>query len=123
MKIAKLIATVLAAIAMTGCATVFHGTDQVLTFTTEPDGADIRVDGKLIGQSPVSYKAPKNKVDSVRIDKEGYKPEVFAVDKKFDNITFLSIFWDLSTTDLVSGAAYEYQPSSFHFKLRKEDKK
>jgi hypothetical protein len=106
-----------------GCSTVFHGTDQVLTFTTEPDGADVRVDGKLVGQTPISYKAPKNKVDSVRIDKEGYKPEVFAVEKKFDNLTFLSTFWDLSTTDLVSGAAYEYQPSSFHYKLRKEEKK
>lgn len=41
MKISKLVATVVAAVAMTGCATVFHGTDQVLTFTTEPDGADI----------------------------------------------------------------------------------
>jgi PEGA domain len=122
MKFTKL-AVVLSLVVLAGCSTIFKGTDQVLTITSEPDGADVRVDGKLVGQTPVSYKAPKNKVDSIRIEKDGYKPEVFAVEKKYDTFTLLSTFWDLSTTDLISGAAYEYQPSAFHYKLRKEDKK
>lgn len=107
---------------MTGCASVFKGQDQILTFTSEPDGATVRIDGKVVGQTPVSTKVKKSSVDSISIEKDGFKTETMAPEKRFDNIAFLNIFWDLSTTDLISGAAYEYQPSNFHYKLKKDSK-
>lgn len=107
---------------LTGCASVFKGQDQVLSFTSEPDGATVRIDGKAVGQTPMSAKVKKSSVDSISIEKEGFRTETMAPEKRFDNIAFLNIFWDLSTTDLITGAAYEYQPSNFHFKLKKDTK-
>ena len=107
---------------LTGCASVFKGTDQVLAFSSEPEGATVRIDGKAVGQTPLSAKVKKSSVDSITIEKDGFKTETMAPEKKFDNIAFLNVFWDLSTTDLITGAAYEYQPSNFHFKLKKEEK-
>lgn len=107
---------------LTGCATIFKGTDQVLTITSDPDGATVRIDGKPVGVTPLSTKVKKNSVDSIMIEKEGFRTETMPLDKKFDGITLLSTFWDLSTTDLVSGAAYEYQPSTYHFKMKKDAK-
>ena len=56
------------------------------------------------------------------IEKEGYRTETMPLDKKYDGVALLSIFWDLSTTDFITGAAYEYQPSTYHFKMKKEAK-
>ena len=107
---------------MTGCASVFKGQDQILSFTSEPDGATVRIDGKVVGQTPMSTKVKKSSVDSISIEKDGFKTETMAPEKRFDNVAFLNIFWDLSTTDLITGAAYEYQPSNFHYKLKKDAK-
>ncbi len=107
---------------MTGCASVFKGQDQVLSFTSEPEGATVRIDGKVVGQTPLSTKVKKSSVDSISIEKDGFRTETMAPEKRFDNVAFLNIFWDLSTTDLITGAAYEYQPSNFHYKLKKDTK-
>jgi hypothetical protein len=107
---------------LTGCASVFKGQDQVLSFTSEPEGATVRIDGKAVGQTPLSTKVKKSSVDSISIEKDGYRTETMAPEKRFDNVAFLNIFWDLSTTDLITGAAYEYQPSNFHIKLKKDMK-
>lgn len=109
-------------LSLTGCATIFKGSDQVLTITSDPDGATVRIDGKPVGVTPLSTKVKKNSADSIMIEKEGYRTETMPLDKKFDGITLLSIFWDLGTTDFVTGAAYEYQPSTYHFKMKKEAK-
>lgn len=107
---------------LTGCASVFKGQDQVLSFTTEPEGATVRIDGKVVGQTPMSTKVKKSSVDSISIEKDGFRTETMAPEKRFDNVAFLNVFWDFSTTDLITGAAYEYQPSNFHFKLKKDSK-
>jgi hypothetical protein len=107
---------------MTGCASVFKGQDQVLSFTSEPEGATVRIDGNVVGQTPLSTKVKKSSVDSISIEKDGFRTETMAPEKRFDNVAFLNIFWDLSTTDLITGAAYEYQPSNFHYKLKKDTK-
>jgi hypothetical protein len=45
------------------------------------------------------------------------------LDKKYDGIALLNVFWDLSTTDFITGAAFEYVPNSYHFQLKKDDSK
>lgn len=107
---------------LSGCATVFKGSDQVLTITSDPDGATVRIDGKPVGVTPLSTKVKKNSADSIMIEKDGYRTETMPLDKKYDGIALLNIFWDLSTTDFITGAAYEYQPSTYHFKMKKEAK-
>lgn len=107
---------------LTGCASVFKGTDQVLTITSDPDGATVRIDGKPVGVTPLSTKVKKNSADSIMIEKDGFRTETMPLEKKFDGVTLLSIFWDLGTTDFVTGAAYEYQPSTYHFKMKKDAK-
>ncbi len=107
---------------LTGCATVFKGTDQVLTITSDPDGATVRIDGKPVVVTPLSTKVKKNSADSIMVEKDGFRTETMPLDKKFDGVTLLSIFWDLGTTDFVTGAAYEYQPSTYHFKMKKDAK-
>lgn len=104
---------------ISGCATVFKGSNQSVMFNSEPEGAQIIVDGIPMGQTPQSLSLKKNKYKNVTFKKEGYSSQSMALDTSYDAIALLNIFWDLSTTDLITGNAYEYQPNAFFVKLNK----
>jgi len=105
-------------VSLTGCATLISGTNQTLTFNSEPSGAEVYLDGALIGMTPVSLSVKKNKKDAFLIKKEGYKAISRDITKAYDPVTLLSIFWDYSTTDMISGAAFEYEPNSYFIQLQ-----
>ena len=105
---------------LSGCATVISGTNQTLTFNSEPEGAEVYLDGAMIGTTPVSVSVSKNEKDSFMVKKDGYKAVTQDVTTSFDEVALLNIFWDLSTTDMVSGAAFEYEPNSYFVKLSKD---
>lgn len=104
-----------------GCASVFKGTDQLITINSEPDGAVVSIDEISVGVTPLSTKVKKNHASSITVKKEGYKTQNMPLGKKYDGIALLNIFWDLSTTDMITGAAYEYSPSTYYFELKKEE--
>lgn len=106
---------------LAGCASIFKGTDQTLTFTSEPDGAQVIIDGISVGVTPLSTKVKKNSKSAVMIKKDGYKVQTIPLDKKYDGIALLNVFWDFSTTDFITGAAYEYDPNTYYFKLAKDE--
>ena len=104
---------------LAGCATVISGTNQTLTFQTEPEGAAVYLDGQMIGRTPVSVTVKKNEKQTLMVRKEGYETITRDITKSFDNVAILNVFWDLSTTDLITGALYEYAPNSYFIQLDK----
>jgi len=106
---------------VSGCASMINGTKQTVTFTSTPSRAQVLIDGRSIGVTPLTASIKKNKYDSVMVKKEGYAAQAFPLDKSFDGVALLNIFWDLSTTDAITGAIYEYEPSQFHILLEKEE--
>jgi hypothetical protein len=117
----NLILTTFLILFTTGCASVIKGTDQAMTFTSEPSGAELLVDGYSQGKTPLTVKLKKNEYETVTVKKNGYNTIIKPLEKTYDGIALLNIFWDLSTTDLISGAAYEYQPNVYHFTLEKSE--
>jgi uncharacterized protein YceK len=103
----------------TGCATILKGTSQTVSFNSEPAGATVLVDGKAMGVTPVALMLKKNKYDTVTVQKKGYKSQTMPIKTRFDGIAIINIFWDLSTTDLITGAIVEYKPDNYHFELKK----
>lgn len=116
----KIILAAVLSLFATGCASIFKGTSQTLTFSSEPSGAEVIVDGMSQGKTPASVKLKKNKYQSVTVKKKGYNTVIRPIDKSYDGVALLNIFWDFSTTDFITGAAYEYEPTSYHFTLEKE---
>ena len=107
-------------ILFTGCATVMSGTSQSITFDSSPSGAAIFLDGGRIGVTPFTTSLKKNKYSSFRIELEGYHTISRQLDKEFDIVALLSIFWDWGTTDFISGAVYKYGQNSYFVELQKE---
>lgn len=105
---------------LTGCASIINGTSQSVTFNSTPSGADVFIDGINMGKTPVTLKLKKNSYDTVMIKKKGYEAQTRPLETKYDAIALLNIFWDSSTTDMISGAAYEYEPNAYNFTLEKK---
>jgi len=120
MKKLTYLALTLALISMFGCAAVINGTSQSVTFTSDPEGATVEVDGVPYGETPVSVDLKKNRHSTVIFKKEGYKSRTMAITKRFDAAAIFSIvLWDLGTTDFATGAAYLYSPDRYYVEMRK----
>ncbi len=117
-KLAVLLSMILT---MAGCATIISGTDQTLTFTSDPEDVQVIVDGQPIGVTPLTVSLKKNKFDTVMFKREGFKTQTFPLEQSFDGITLLSIFWDIGTTDVISGAAWEYAPGQYHVIMKAKE--
>jgi len=122
MTIYKNINTVILAftlIVLSGCATVIKGTSQTVTFTSSPSKAEIFLDGMSQGKTPLTLSLKKNKYSSIMVKKAGYDTINRPIEKNFDPVAIINVFWDLSTTDLITGAIYEYEPNSYNFNLER----
>jgi hypothetical protein len=118
----KLSAFIVISILLTSCAGLIKGTDQTVTFTSEPSGAEVIIDGMSMGTTPFAAKLKKNKYSTVMIKLNGYRTVSRPIDKSYDATAMLNVFWDSSTTDMLTGAAYEYSPNTYYFKLESESK-
>lgn len=118
----RILTVLLTSILITSCAGVFKGTEQTLTFTSEPSGAEVMLDGQSVGVTPLSIKVKKNKYDTVMLKLAGHKVVNRPLEKSYDAVALVNVIWDSSTTDLITGAAYEYSPNTYYFKLETETK-
>lgn len=115
-KVLLAIATV-AMTALTGCASLVDGNSQSLSFSSNPDGATVYMNGNAIGKTPVTISAKrKGSSQPLRFTKEGYKDvEIQLISTInpwiFGNVVIGGLLG--STTDGLSGAAFKYEPGSY----------
>ena len=104
-----------------GSATIFNGSTQSISIDSEPSGARVFVDGQLRGLTPLSIMMDKSiSSHEIRVQKEGFADINVPFTKSFDPIAILNIFWDLSTTDFLTGNVMEYTPNNYYFTLQKK---
>lgn len=103
------------------CATVVSGTTQLMTVTSNVEGAVLYMDGERVGSTPFTGTVPKNK-DQLRVEADGYRSETVTLSKQLE-----PIFWGNiiiggtlgSITDFASGAAYQYAPATYQVDLQR----
>jgi len=111
-------------IVISGCATIMDGKQQSVTFNSIPSGADVYMNGKHLGKTPLNITIDKPKENGqLKFSKAGYKTLEMTVNKKMSswllgNIIFGGTFG--TTTDYASGALYEYDPHSIQVTLEAE---
>lgn len=112
--------TVMACLALAGCASIVKGSTQSISITTNVDGATLFLDGVEIGTSPFLGIVKKNK-EELKIVKDGYRTETIVMSK-----TLEGLFWGNiiiggtlgSITDFGTGAAYTYAPATYQIDLK-----
>ena len=104
---------------LTSCATIVTGTTQLVTITSNVEGATVSLDGVPVGKTPFTGEIKKNG-KMITIEKEGYKTYTLALSTSLEGIFWGNIITGGtlgSSTDFVTGAAYKYAPASYQVEL------
>jgi type 1 fimbria pilin len=102
-------------------ALLFKGSTQSVSFESQPEGATVIIDGATACKTPCSVQIKKSSSQKiVRVELKGYKAATIPLGKSYDPVALLNVIWDLSTTDLTSGAAFEYKPNHYFIELKPE---
>jgi len=117
----KLLLAVLLSISVSGCATVFTGTSDRIAFSSDPDGANILVNGVNKGQTPSTIVVKRKLSDTyVTLEKTGFVDRTILLENQFNSA---SIFNTLNMAgwviDGVSGSVMEYSMKSYNVELEK----
>jgi uncharacterized protein YceK len=123
MRIKGLMMVVLAMVAamLSGCATIMpNGGGDQLTFSSEPIGAVVKVDGKQMGTTPCTVNIQKKGGQVATYEKDGYEPTSVSLPTSV-NPWFLGnlLIGGLpgSSTDVSSGNVTKYAEHSYHATL------
>lgn len=109
----------LAALALlSGCASIISGTSQAISIDSNVQGATVAIEGNIVGQTPFSGKIPRKRESVALVSKSGYTAQPVVLTTSFNPVAILSLFWDYSTTDCLTGACWEYAPSTYYVNLR-----
>ena len=105
---------------ITGCATVIKGTWQSVPVSSDPLGADILVDGMLVGTTPADVELKRKRDHLIVIEKKDYSPKSVAVVKNVGGAVWGNIIsggligWGV---DAASGAQNNLTPKTILVRL------
>jgi len=123
MKKTLVTALLLGAIApcFTGCATIMDGSSQTVGISSTPSGALVTVDGRTIGNTPLTIDLKRKDNHTVKIALDGYHPYEMTLIKKtnswvWGNIVFGGLIG--LVVDAASGSMYKLTPEQVNAELR-----
>ncbi len=118
-----LLAALVAAAVLPGCATIFTGTSDTIRFESEPEGARIFIDGIERGRTPASVSVSRSAFDDkqVTLRLDGYEDRTFVLDKRFNAVSILNLAGLLGWgVDFATGAVMKYDPEMYSITLDSE---
>lgn len=121
MRNRNLIALMIAsATILSSCATIIAGSSKSVTFDSNPSGVELLMDGNSLGVTPLTIQITGKPNRMIVARKEGYEAQAIILSTKrnpwfWGNIMILGVVG--STTDVQSGAAFEYTPNSYFITL------
>lgn len=117
----KIINIVMVSLLIAGCATMFSGTTDTITFTSNVDPVRVHIGGRNVGSTPLTIEVDRqtSKGPLVRFEKDGYESQEFYLEQKIDAVAYLDIF-SIATSgviDALSGAIMEFSPKQYHVEM------
>lgn len=120
-KLAALASLLALALLGGGCASIVKGTTQAIPVSSNPTGADVKLDGNHVGQTPMTVEVKRKTDHLLTIEKQGYQPESVAITRNVGGAVFGNILaggligWGV---DAMSGAQYNLTPATINLTLR-----
>lgn len=122
MKRSYLLALSATLLTLAGCATILGGSSQLLTVNSNISGADVFLNDTPLGKTPLSTSIKRGQEGVLRVTAPGYQPYQIALNKKISTLFWVNLLSGGafgSTTDYMSGAMYEYEPSTYMVSLQR----
>ena len=105
---------------LAGCGTLFSGTSDDITFSSQPEGADIYIDGAKRGTTPATVNVDRDAFSDVyaTLRMEGYEDRRIKLKKDFTTVSILNLgnvlFWGI---DAATGAMMNYSVRNYDVEL------
>ena len=64
---------------LSNCATIFKGTSEEVNFNSEPQKAEVFVNGQSMGVTPIALKLESKKTYTIEFRKDGYKSKTYNI--------------------------------------------
>ena len=116
MRILTLACAVFLLTVSSGCATLFSGSSDMVTFNSEPAGAEVLIGGITRGRTPVTIpvKRPGFGSTSVTMRMDGHDPVTFQMSSKFNTVSLLNLFVPVGfIVDAVTGSITKYDQVNY----------
>lgn len=111
--------TVLCATASGGCATMFTGSVQQMTVSSQPPGARVFIDGAYTGVTPMTLMLKTERDHMVTLQHEGYRDTISPVSREFNPVAALNLLslvcWVI---DIATGALWRFPPNAIYVALQ-----
>ena len=124
MKYFQLLIIVAVAAAMSSCATVLTGTTQRVTIDSTPKGADIIIDGRMMGTTPATVRLDRDLnalIDNgkfVELQLPGYAADGYYLGVNIEPTFILNVFCPVGfALDAVTGALMKYDSNYYNFRM------
>lgn len=110
---------------LNGCASIFTGTTDKVTFDSNVPGVRVTIDGEYKGETPVTLTLSRNFMNGpefkAKFEKAGYQTQEFQLKHEFNTVAVLDIT-SIPTSggiDLLTGALMKFSPTEYHVQMRK----
>ena len=113
--------SMLTALLISGCATLFSSTTQVVKFESYPSGAELYIDGNLVGKTPIEVEIKKETFHNYtyQFRLEGYVTFQQRLIKELNKTAlFNTVMWPSWATDALTGAMIEFSPANYYVELK-----
>lgn len=100
------------AMALQGCASLVHGTDQQVLIHSVPSGADIHLNGNYRGTTPQTLTLQRGAEYTLLLEHPGYQPWDLDLERRLSGWTFGNLVTGMlgAGVDAVDGAAFRVYP-------------
>lgn len=109
---------------LTACATIFKGSEEEVTFNSDPSGAKVVIDGRPRGKTPTTLTLDSDSSYSVEYRKAGYESGKLHIGKNLGagwvvlDVLLLPSLIPI-VVDAVTGAWYELNEDTVYMELEK----
>lgn len=124
MKYLQLLAIFIVALTLSSCATILTGTTQRITIDSTPPGADIVIDGRMMGTTPAKVRLDRdinafiNDGKDINLELPGYYSDGYYLGTDIEPTVILNVFMPLGFAfDAVTGALMRYDSEYYNFRL------
>lgn len=100
---------------LSGCATVLNGTRQTVEVRSAPHGANVIVDGRNVGTTPLKTDLKRGVSHVIQVEKPGYLSETKMTTTKWNAVPLLNVIIGGGigiAVDLATGAATNVTPDA-----------
>lgn len=120
-RTAAVLAIGLGGLLASGCATTVNGTTQRIAVDSTPSGAQVYVQGRSAGTTPLTVELERSKDYTLRLVKEGYEETNYPLARQKTRATMGNIWLGGLIgflVDAITGSDNEFVPAAVHADLR-----